>query len=359
MARADRFDRLRNRRIPLEKQASAALYSFSAGTRQQEFRYMVDSMQPIDADFTENTFAEGERVKEQLGNNLPAHFIVSFDYQGSVTSDTHIRIHSDIDLLVLHGAFVALDEGAPNSSPYLGDPLADLIDLRKQAATVLSSKFPAVAIDLKPSKAIAMSGGSLKRKIDVVIGSWWDTELYNTYKVKMARGVSILDLKVPRRIRNMPFYHNYQINDKDEKTGGLRKVIRLLKTLKYDAEPEITISSYDVTSIAYCMSEQMLTVSPNSYLQLAQNACAELKRFIDNDNLRDSLNVPNGTRKIFGGEGATLEGLKALHKELSELLSRIYQEQIISFSRKEASMHAKDFPLWKESRPKSVLANSF
>ena len=60
-----------------------------------------------------------------------------------------------------------------------------------------------------------------------------------------------LDLNCLEEVRNKPFMHNYNINDKDVKTGGLRKVIRLLKTLKYDAEKDVKISSYDIASLAY------------------------------------------------------------------------------------------------------------
>jgi hypothetical protein len=239
MARADRFERLRNRRIPMEKMA-AKLESFSAAkTAGEELSYLIDAMQPIDEEFTKNSFAEADRVKEQLKNNLPVQYQVAFDYQGSVTSDTHIRIHSDIDLLALHGGFVSWDDGVPLTSPYPGNLLSELLSMRRDSAAVLKNKFPAVKVDDKPGKAISLEGGSLARKIDVIIGNWWDTELWKQYRVKMARGIQIVDTKIPKTIRNKPFWHNYEIDQKDKKTGGLRKIIRLLKTLKYDAEPEL------------------------------------------------------------------------------------------------------------------------
>ena len=88
MNRPDRFQRLINRRTPLEKQASAALKSFSAGAQPDEHKYIVDCMQPIDAEYTEITFREAERVKAQLSNWIPQKFLTQFDYQGSVTTDS-------------------------------------------------------------------------------------------------------------------------------------------------------------------------------------------------------------------------------------------------------------------------------
>lgn len=343
----------------MEKLAEARLQSFSIASSEQDFSYLVDAMQPIDAQFTENTFKEGMRVREQLAKHLPSKYLAQFDFQGSVTSDTHIRIHSDIDLLALNGCFVSLDPGAPNSSPYAGDAMEELKSMRSDSARLLKSNFPAVTVDASPGKSISLEGGSLNRKIDVVIGNWWDTELWSQYKVKMARGVRVLDTKVPEFIRNKPFWHNYEIDTKDKKSGGLRKVIRLLKTLKYDAEPELKISSYDIAAIAWNMSEPALTVQRDAYLPLATNARDELKRFIDNDALRNGLKVPNGTRSVFGAAGATLESLRQLHAELADLIQRIEIARIISFSKTATASTRKPLPPWVERRPQVVLEHSY
>ena len=359
MARTDRFERLRNRRYPVEKLTEAQREFSTVASSDQDFSYLVDSMQPIDPQFTENTFKEGIRVKEQLSKNLPSKYLAEFDFQGSVTNDTHIRIHSDIDLLALNGCFVSLDQGAPNTSPYGGDTMAELISMRTDGARILRTNFPAVTVDDSPGKSISLEGGSLNRKIDVVIGNWWDTELWQKHQVKMARGVRILDTKVPEFIRNKPFWHNYEIDTKDKKTGGLRKVVRLLKTLKYDAEPELKISSYDIAALAWNMSENALTVQRDAYLELAANARDELKRFIDNQALRNGLRVPNGTRFLFGPSGATVESLRQLHTELAELIQRIEIARIFNFSKTSTAYSRKPLPLWEERRPKVILEHSY
>ena len=359
MARADRFERLRRRRVPKEKFGDVRIQSLFAASTEQDFSYLVDSMQPIDAQFTENTFKEGIRVRDQLSNNLPSKYLPEFDFQGSVTSDTHIRIHSDIDLLALNGCFVTLDPGTPISSPYKGDVMSELKSMRFEVAMILIKNFPAVNVDYSPGKSISLEGGSLNRKIDVVIGNWWDTELWNKYKVKMVRGVRILDTKGPELIKNQPFWHNYQIDEKDKKTGGLRKVIRLLKTLKYDADPELKISSYDIAGLAWNMSDQSLTVQRDAYLQLAINARDELKRYMENEVLRNCLRVPNGTRLVFGAGGATVESLRQLHAELADLIQRIQMARISSFSKTQTGITPKELPQWEERRPKVVLEHSY
>lgn len=357
MAKPDRFERLRRRRIPAER-IFAGTESFAAALSGQELSYLVDAMQPIDEEFTRNTFAEADRVKDQINTNLPGHYQVQFDYQGSVTSDTHIRIHSDIDLLAMHGGFVSRDDGVPLTNPYTGNVLNDLLSMRTACATVLRAKFPAVSVDDKPGKSIVMEGGSLARKIDVVIGNWWDTELWKQYSVKMARGIQIVDSKVPTTIRNKPFWHNYEIDKKDRETRGLRKVIRLLKTLKYDADPELNISSYDIAALAWNMDPTALNVRPDAYIPLATNARDELKRFIDNGQIRNGLMVPNGTRLVFTSGAATLESLKELHRELTDLLIRVANEQA-RLLLTSGSASTRKMPLWEEQRPEIVLKNSY
>jgi hypothetical protein len=360
MARADRFERLRNRRFPVEKLTEARREFSSFASSEQDFSYLVDAMSPIDAQFTENTFIEGERVKNQLQKNFSAEFKAEFEFQGSVTNDTHIRIHSDIDLLSLHGGFHILDSGVQPTNPYPYQLLlGDLASMRAEAVRILKKEFPEVKVDAAPGKSIALEGGSLRRKIDVVIGNWWNTEYWKQYKEKMARGVQILDSKGPTTIKNKPFWHNHAINKKDEETGTLRKVIRLLKTLKYDADPELKISSYDIAAIAWNMSTEALLVRENAYLPLAKNVLAELKRFILNDAIRNGLEVPNQMRKVFGSEGATLESLKALHRELDELISRIEIERLTPFSKSASLLAENRLPSWRERRPRVIQKYSF
>jgi hypothetical protein len=359
MAKADRLARLYQRRASLDESAQIRAMSFAANTLDKEGEYLVESMQPIEAAYTEKTFETGERVRSQLKAGLPLHFSPEFDYQGSVTSDTHIRTYSDIDLLVMDGRFVSLDAGAPNPSPFQGNCLAEALILRQAASTVVKEKFPAVTINDKPGKSISLSGGSLARKIDVIVGNWWDTAIYKTYNTKVFRGIDIIDTKVPERIKNMPFLHNYRINERDKTTKGLRKAIRFLKTLKYDAEPSLSISSYDVTSLAYNMSDVSLSVTANSYVQLARNVTNELRRFIDNSATRDSLTVPNGTRKVFGFGAATLDQLKALHKEASELVRSVELAQAVQHSFSLKAANARPQPIWEETLPASVRANMY
>ena len=69
-------------------------------------RYVMRAMKAVDEEYTKRSKAAGEVVKQHLKELLTN---VSYEYQGSVMTDTHIRGASDIDLLVLCDKFVGTD----------------------------------------------------------------------------------------------------------------------------------------------------------------------------------------------------------------------------------------------------------
>jgi len=63
---------------------------------------------------------------------------VEFEYQGSVTNNTHIKAHSDIDLLALHAHFCTVQPPGKPTFLYQGDVLTDLKNLRTYGTQVLN-----------------------------------------------------------------------------------------------------------------------------------------------------------------------------------------------------------------------------
>ncbi|HEV7403830.1 MAG TPA: hypothetical protein VGO11_12915 [Chthoniobacteraceae bacterium] len=350
-----RLENLRNRRIPLDE-ARLRTFAKAAEVDNESYEWLIEATKPIEEKYTNETFAQGDRVRDQLKNNLSITHDSEFEYQGSVTSDTHVQYHSDIDLLVLNGVYTTYDGGYPVSNPVSNEVVVDsLLDLRKDSVKILKTQFWKATVDESGNKAVAISGGSLTRDIDVVFCNWWDTKAYLENKVRANRGIQVLDVDSTTRIGNKPFLHNWYINDKDTRVGGgLRKVIRLLKNLKYDKEPNASISSYDIAALGFEMQDSDLIVAPGSYLALAKNASAYLNGLINNSQLRDSLYVPNGTRKIFGTDGASLASLKEITSELDLLLADIPRDlsNIISFS--EARGNFTKSASWTEARASRV-----
>lgn len=297
----------------------------------ESVKYVVGAMQPIDPEYTKNTYAQGDRVKNQLDANLENK--CEYKYQGSVTNDTHIKAKSDLDLLVIIYKFFSLESPQVPEYPYNGNPIQDLLDLREDAKNCLRRAFPEVSIDTSSSKCITLSGGSLTREIDVVPANWFNTLDYAKYGDDYFRGVQILDAKNKTRIKNTPFLHNAWIQHKDNATnGGLRKAARLLKSLSYDTE-SIELSSYDLVSIAYNMDEDKLNLGKGQELMLLNNCLEFCNLLSNNEYIRDSLFVPDHHRKIFADGHATQKGLNQLVAELTKLSQEVLTENIRSFRR--------------------------
>ena len=293
---ATRLDRLASRRTDHRvTEAKLLNEAYRHIAQSDSVRYVIGSMQPIDPDYTRNTYAQGDRIRNQLETRLSEK--CEYEYQGSVTNDTHIKARSDIDLLVITGKFHMLEKPQEPSSPYRGNPLRDLVDLRADAAASLAAAFPEATVDSSGAKSISLEGGSLRRKVDVVPSNWFNTNRWKETGQKMYRGVQILDAKSMERLKNTPFLHNARIAHKDKKTnGGLRKAARLMKSLKYDTEA-VDLSSYDLVSIAFVMPEGDLSVPRSHELSLLNSCHAFCVSLQENSALRSSLDVPDGHRK--------------------------------------------------------------
>ena len=328
-----RLDRLNARRIDPEVRAAKLLNESWRMIHQSEsVKYVIGAMQQIDPEYTRNTYAQGERVRNQLEQNLTQ--TCEYKYQGSTTNDTHIKAASDIDLLVLTERFVALERPQVPTRPYEGNPQQDLTDLRSESVLVLRAAFPRATVDTSGRKSISISGGSLTRKVDVVPANWWNTNKYAECANETFRGVEVFDIESGTRVANTPFLHNAMIEYRDREThGGLRKAARLLKSLKYDSE-SIDLSSYDLVSIAYNMPTDHLTVfNKDEDLRIADSCQQFVRALLQHDALRNSIMVPDGHRAVFASGYATKRGLEQLALELDRLIADVLYENQRSFKK--------------------------
>jgi hypothetical protein len=79
--------------IAIQKAFSDELSTLSYSDVLTFIRFAMKSVEP---EYTQKSRDAGERVKEHLSKELKD---VSFKYQGSVMTNTHIKGYSDIDLL--------------------------------------------------------------------------------------------------------------------------------------------------------------------------------------------------------------------------------------------------------------------
>jgi hypothetical protein len=329
-----RLDKLRSRRLdPFVKTAELFEAYDHLPAEDSSVKYAIGAMQPIDPEYTQKTIDERKRIEKQLSDGYVAlGLAVDFDYQGSLTNDTHIRVYSDIDLLTVEKRWFGIEPPNAPQYPYAGNPLQNLKELRSNAVKILRPAFPTATLDETGSKAINISGGSLRRRIDVIACAWWHTTDYILYQKKQWIGIEILDNEMSQRIPNKPFLHNSRIAERDVLTnGGLRKVIRLLKSLKYDSENGVDLSSYDIVGIVYNIFTEWLTFGPGQDLLLIKNCQNYLHYLLQDSTHRELIEVPNKMRKVFCPEGASENGLKQVSLELDALVTEIEQGLSRSF----------------------------
>lgn len=306
---------------------------FTSLAEPESVKYALGAMQRVDDEYTRNTYAEGNRVRDRIAEGLTAAGIPAcFEYQGSVPLDVHVRGNSDIDLLVLHDGFVTADIAIWQQYGYVsvgsnGKTVIDeLRELRRESIAILERRYYGATVDSSGSKSICLSGGSLQRVVDVVPSHWHDTLEWKQTGEKAHRDIYVLDSHKNERIRNKPFMHIQKVERKCLSVGGgLRKVIRLLKNIRYDATPEIKLSSYDIASMAWHMSNVDLQVPFGVDLLLVERARSHLKFILEHAWYRDTLWVPDNSRKIFE-KADTLSATARLYAEVDQLAKDIYSQ---------------------------------
>lgn len=311
-----------------------AAESYELLSENDAVKYAVGAMAPVSHESTRVSIAEGERVASTLISMLETAGIpAKQEIQGSVALDIHIEGHSDVDMLILHGDIVLVQtpklDGSGTSCRDTR-PMTEIIrELRLESEAKLTTRYYAATVDCTGSKSIALSGGSLQRKVDVVPSCWYDNYNYQRSRQKADRGVKIYDKAKHELYGNYPFLHMQRVNDRDIAYGGnLKKVIRLMKNLvadmpDYKHSKAKALSSYDLAGIGYGMEKQL---SCPTYMPLAliERLRVFLKSLIDNQQLRENLVVPDSTRKVFD-KAEKEEALVLLYAEVSDLAESIYK----------------------------------
>ncbi len=334
----NRLVRLRLRKSDLDRGIIYTRDSLKKAEQQfdyprQALEYISASMEEVDPEYTRKTYEECDRVESQLQEAFSANGLsIDFRHQGSVTNNTHIRIHSDIDLLTLTKKFYGRKSPLKVFSPYQGDPVEDLKQIRRITELRLNSSYPQADVDTSGSKAVSISGGSLKRKIDVVSSNWLDTEDYVLTDEEDFRGIEILDLGPPaKRIENFPFHHNLALHQKEGPTaGGFKRLVRFCKSAKADADQMPDVSSYDITALCWNIPNSTYLNCINKDFELAFEFVEFCRNLLNNDSLRESLWVPNGTRKVFGEGGTKMRDVIALCDEILGILSQAVKSKSLS-----------------------------
>ncbi len=235
-------------------------------------KYVKRAMCAVDSEYTQRTKAAGEAAKQHLRERIPN---VSFEYQGSVMTDTHIKGASDIDLLVICDKFYGTEinkvrEELNNSyrhtftevrrlrnydnnfSTYQGDSSADLRQLREATERVMKEKY--TICDTSKPKAVKITNQHLHRDVDIVTSSWFQSYDYVLNGMpEEKRGIKIYNKQLGyAEGPDYPFLSISRINKKSAETNGrLKRMIRFLKNVRTDSDKNIPLSSFDINAICY------------------------------------------------------------------------------------------------------------
>ena len=305
-------------------------------TTQPHTRYALGAMQAVGDRYTQISIDTAERVGKQLIANLPIS--VSFRLQGSVPLDVHIRGVSDVDLLTLDNRFLTYNRFGSRANTYSSTTLTSLgalLELRREAERVLKAAYPAAKVDCSGGKCIALSGGSLARPVDVVPSHWDDNAAYQSSLQEHDRGVTILNKAVPETLGNLPFLHIKRVHDRDTLAlGGLKKAIRLTKSVKNDAENESSaakLPSFDIAALLYHADQTALRSGYTYELAILR----ETQRFLDwcyhNKEAAKQLKTPDDSRYILNTEDK-FTALTTISVEMDALAKEVAREQLAGVS---------------------------
>ena len=319
---------VRNRRSDFDNygilQKSVLTESFRKQNLPETVKYVYESMQSVGQEYTDKTFEEAGRVQRQIKEAVKtANGVindVTFDYQGSVPLNTHIKVHSDLDILVIHDRFYY---GATRIVPridYTGKPYEELQALRTTIFNRLSSSFYAANVYNEKPKCIQISGGSLKRKFDILVCSRFNSQEYIDTNEEHLRAISIYSSNSNSCQEDHPFNHIYEVDKKDNSfyvRGNLRRIVRLLKSLKVDADQKIDLSSFMITSIMYHMDDLKFYLPEDKLSELLVNTSLHLDKILSDETYRLSLKSPNKKEDLFQrGNTVVLSEIRKLKNEL-------------------------------------------
>ena len=354
-----RLARVINRRNPWPKVA-AARESFanehialdSAEMTSSVERMVYLSMCPVDEGCVKKSLEAGERVKERLRTRFSAlsKSIPSFEYQGSVVSNTQIKGASDIDLLVINEQSFFWDsigitnewEAARTNVPvppnayklkrlidlpsYSGNAIDDVVSQRKICEDCLRSAY--VDCDIRKGKSIRILNQSLDQKVDVVNCLWYDNaDSVKNDKCYPYRGVRIFDKsKNSWMPADFPFIKIAIMNYRDKLTNGhYKEMIRLLKTLKADVDGCDELSSFDIYSVLYLMPQSDYAMRSGSDLVFALESF--LRDFATNRTRANSLKHLDSSELIFDGKDLKFNAFKRVYADVCMLCEALKNAQ--------------------------------
>lgn len=316
-------------------------YSELSGESKDVAKYVKASMSEVDTSYTQKSLDAGDRVKAQLQKEQTG---ISYEYQGSVMTQTHIKGASDIDLLTLTNKFEGteiskireevkenpsqftytdlcrLQEFDRNFSLYLGNANKDLLDLRIENEKILTKAY--CECDISKPKSIKVHLVEFNRDVDVVTSSWFNSMKHVLTENKIYMGIKIYNKETNiAKGPDYPFLSIHRTNSRSSVTNGrLKKMIRFLKNVKTDSDKDINLTSFEINAICYNIPSE--EYKDMYYLNMVYLLWNKMYILWDNQNALDNLKDVSGNEYVFKCKPEKVKALKLLKDEVWD----IYQD---------------------------------
>lgn len=336
----DRYNPDKNRLV------EQRMFTNLSGVDRNIARYVKMAMSAVDDRYTSITKEAGERVKKHL-KDAQQDMNITYRYQGSVMTDTHIRGASDIDLLTFTNKFVSteiweirkilqdsnssykynnyewskLRNYANEFSHYTGDSLQDLRDLRASNEKILSYWYD--VCDCNKSKAVHIYNKDLKRDVDIVTTSWQDRISYVLNSEEKYRGVSIYNKeKDSTEPPSCPFLAIDNINTRSAYTNGrLKQMIRFLKNVRTDSDKKIDLTSFEINAVCYSIPTD--TYRNMYYLDMVHMLWSYMYRLLDDEQRLLQIKSVDGTEYVFQKNRDRIPELTKLKNEVWDIYQKL------------------------------------
>lgn len=303
--------------------------------------YIRVAMKGVEPEYTQKSIDAGERVKDHLSKKLSD---ITFKYQGSVMTNTHIKGYSDIDLLTISEKFYSYDatkvkqilesdetrakyrqsslekmEKEVNTSTYQGNALQDLRQLRLDSEDILMDVYD--ICDTSKPKSIKIKNQSLNREVDIVIANWYDDVTSIINEKGDYRGIQVYNKEIHAKgDLDFPFLSIKRINERSSETNGrLKRMIRFLKNVKADSNQNIDLSSFDINAI--CYNIEVSKYSTLVFYELIPVIYNQLKEICISRAKADSIISVDGREYIFRYNIKKLNNLKILMAEVEGIFN--------------------------------------
>jgi hypothetical protein len=334
--------RLNPDRLTLNKSFTDELSTISYSDVLVYIRYAMKGVEP---EYTQKSKQAGENAKTHLD-------ILSdkeFRFQGSVMTNTHIKAHSDIDLLVISTKFYTWDrhdseryineqefrsklwnwqiaklEKEKNYfNVYEGNLYQDLAKLRSDSESILRDKYK--ICDTTGAKSIKITNLDLKRDVDVVIANWYDDVRSIINDRDENRGVQVYNKETnSRENADYPFISIKKINERGSSTNGrLKKMIRFIKNVKADSDLNIDLSSFDINAICYDIDTAKYQNA--SFIELIPVIYNQLKSICTDTNHANNVVSVDDREYIFRFKPGKIENIRKVLTEVESIYLSVKQ----------------------------------